>query len=42
VLRHSIGEPRQDPTIEAMAEVGVRTWPPVPSKPQQPERVGTG
>lgn len=30
--RHTLGEPRPDPTIEAMAEVGVGIWPPVPAR----------
>lgn len=33
LLLHSVGEPRPDPSIEAYAEVGVETWPPVPSRP---------
>ena len=32
LLHHVVGEPRPDPTIEAFAEVGVQTWPPIPSK----------
>ena len=31
-LHQLIGAPRQDPTIEAYAEVGVKRWPPVPSR----------
>lgn len=31
-LQHLIGPPRQDPTIDAYAEVGVKRWPPVPSR----------
>jgi len=30
VLRGLVGEPRPDPAIEAFAEVGLNTWPPVP------------
>ena len=30
---HLVGDPRPDPTLEAFAEVGVRTWPPVPVRP---------
>lgn len=33
LLRHTVGEPRPHPTIEAMSEVGARTWPPIPVKP---------
>lgn len=32
MLRHLIGDPRPDPTVEAYAEVGLKTWPPVPTK----------
>jgi glycosyltransferase involved in cell wall biosynthesis len=32
VLQHLIGPPRPDPTTEAFAEVGLKRWPPVPSK----------
>ncbi|MCC6316236.1 MAG: glycosyltransferase [Gemmatimonadaceae bacterium] len=32
LLHELIGAPRQDPTIEAYAEVGVKRWPPVPSR----------
>jgi glycosyltransferase involved in cell wall biosynthesis len=31
-LHQLIGAPTQDPTIEAYAEVGVKRWPPVPSR----------
>ena len=30
-LAHLIGAPRPHPTVEALAEVGVRTWPPLPT-----------
>jgi len=30
--RALVGEPRPDPTIEAFAEVGVETWPPMPRR----------
>lgn len=30
ILRHLIGDPRQDPTVEAFFEVKVESWPPVP------------
>ena len=32
LLRHVIGEPTPDPAIQAFAEVGVKTWPPIPMK----------
>ena len=31
-LRETVGEPSPSPTIEAFAEVGVRTWPPIHAK----------
>jgi glycosyltransferase involved in cell wall biosynthesis len=31
-LHQTLGPPAQDPTVEAFAEVGVRSWPPVPQK----------
>lgn len=31
-LAHLVGSPRPHPTVEALAEVGVRTWPPLPSR----------
>jgi hypothetical protein len=31
-LRHTIGEPRPDPTTEALAEVGAKVWPPLPAR----------
>lgn len=31
-LRHLIGDARPEPTTEAMAEVGVKVWPPVPTR----------
>ena len=30
VLREVVGEPKPDPTVQAFAEVGIKTWPPVP------------
>ena len=32
LLHELFGEPRPDPAVEAFAEVGVKMWPPVPSK----------
>jgi hypothetical protein len=32
LLHETVGAPRPDPTIEAFAEVGVETWPPVPTR----------
>ncbi|HEU4565820.1 MAG TPA: glycosyltransferase family A protein [Gemmatimonadaceae bacterium] len=32
LLHETVGAPRPDPTVEAFAEVGVETWPPVPTK----------
>lgn len=32
LVRHIIGEPRPAPAIEAFAEVGLTTWPPVPQR----------
>ena len=29
-LYHAVGEPQPDPVVQAFAEVGLRTWPPVP------------
>jgi hypothetical protein len=29
-INHVVGEPRPDPSVEAFAELGVDTWPPVP------------
>jgi glycosyltransferase involved in cell wall biosynthesis len=37
LLREVIGEPTPHPTVEAFAEIGVRMWPPVPSKRVIPE-----
>ena len=31
-LAHLVGAPRPHPTVEALAEVGVRTWPPLPTR----------
>lgn len=31
-LHQLVGAPRQDPTIEAYAEIGVKRWPPVPAR----------
>lgn len=33
LMYHLVGDPRPSPTLEAFAEVGVRTWPPVPTRP---------
>jgi len=32
LLHEALGAPRPDPTVEAFSEMGVETWPPVPSK----------
>lgn len=32
LVYHLVGDPRPNPTIEAFAEVGVQTWPPVPTR----------
>jgi hypothetical protein len=32
IAQHLLGEPRPDPVTLAFAELGVKTWPPVPSK----------
>jgi hypothetical protein len=32
LLGHVLGEPSPDATVQAFAEVGVRTWPPVPAQ----------
>jgi hypothetical protein len=32
VMRETFGAPVPDPTIDAYSEVGVKTWPPVPSR----------
>ncbi|MGI8497099.1 MAG: glycosyltransferase [Gemmatimonadaceae bacterium] len=32
-LHETVGEPRPDPVVEAFAEVGQRSWPPVPMRP---------
>ncbi|HEX3160760.1 MAG TPA: glycosyltransferase family A protein [Gemmatimonadaceae bacterium] len=34
MARVLLGDPRPHPAAEAFAEVGVRTWPPVPAKPR--------
>jgi hypothetical protein len=34
--RQVLGEPRPDPTVEAFAELGVLTWPPVPARRADP------
>jgi hypothetical protein len=41
LLRHTLGEPRPDPTTEAFAEVGVKTWPPIPVKLPAPDATTT-
>jgi len=32
VLREVVGEPKPDATVQAFAEVGIKTWPPVPTR----------
>jgi hypothetical protein len=32
LLRQLLGEPTPHPAVEAFAEIGVRTWPPVPRR----------
>jgi hypothetical protein len=32
LLHETLGAPRPDPTVEAFSEVGLESWPPVPSK----------
>ena len=39
ILTHILGEPRQHPTVDALSELGVETWPPVPLTPKRPTRV---
>jgi hypothetical protein len=40
LMRQLVGEPKPHPTVEAFAEIGVPTWPPVPAQRVQPvERV---
>jgi GT2 family glycosyltransferase len=36
LLRETVGEPRPHATVEAFAEIGVKTWPPVPTKRPSP------
>jgi glycosyltransferase involved in cell wall biosynthesis len=36
LLREVVGEPKPPPTVEAFAEIGVRTWPPVPAQRADP------
>jgi glycosyltransferase involved in cell wall biosynthesis len=36
LLRETIGEPRPHVTVEAFAEIGVKTWPPVPTQRPSP------
>jgi len=31
-LREVVGEPKPDATVQAFAEVGIKTWPPVPTR----------
>jgi hypothetical protein len=31
-LRQLVGDAKPDPTVQAFAEVGIKTWPPVPSR----------
>jgi len=32
LLHHAFGDPQPSPTVEALAELGAQTWPPVPKK----------
>jgi glycosyltransferase involved in cell wall biosynthesis len=32
LLHHLVGEPQPPPTIQALSEVGLQTWPPVPTR----------
>jgi hypothetical protein len=32
IVRHTIGEPRPTAVIDALAEVGMETWPPIPTR----------
>ncbi len=32
LARHVLGEPKPHPTVEAFAEIGAQTWPPVPTR----------
>jgi hypothetical protein len=32
LLHHLVGEPQPPPTVQAFSEVGVETWPPVPTR----------
>jgi len=50
-LYHAVGEPQPDPVIQAYAEMGIETWPPVPvphprpamdSAPPNPANNGNG
>lgn len=34
LLHHVVGEPGPGDSVEAFAEIGLKTWPPIPSKPQ--------
>jgi GT2 family glycosyltransferase len=36
LLRELLGEPKPHPVVEAFAEIGVRTWPPVPARRSDP------
>jgi GT2 family glycosyltransferase len=36
LARQLLGEPKPHPTVEALAEIGVQTWPPVPARPADP------
>ena len=38
LLHELFGEPRPDPAVEAFHELGVKMWPPVPSKRKLGER----
>ncbi len=36
ITRQLLGEPKPHPTVEAFAEIGVQTWPPVPTRRVDP------
>lgn len=51
VIYHAVGETQPDPVVQAFAEVGARTWPPIPAPrstsradgaPSQPKSAGSG
>jgi hypothetical protein len=39
LLYHAVGEPQPAPVVQAFAEVGVRTWPPVPAPRTPPPSI---